>query len=351
MKYIIGILVVTLFTQCSAQKELLTINKVKDVPEKTELSVGYYNNGEITFAGYIKEDSTILKKVKNKDNIFEIGSISKVFTSLLFAEFVTQGKLNLNDSLHQFFDFELKNSNPEYPANEVLLKHLSNHTSGLPRLPIEMMMDKRLDISNPYAHYTAEDLEKHLKTNFYRASKSGEKEAYSNLGVALLGYVLEKKSKKSYEELLQEYVFNELAMNSSSSKIKDTLRLIKGRDLEGEVPNWDFDVLAGAGSVTSTVNDMMKFIKYNIEANDKAYLLMRDSTFKVSKTMNMGLGWHIIKKDEKEYLFHNGGTGGYSSSLIIDVSNKKGVVILSNMSANVTMGEIDEIAFGIIGNK
>jgi CubicO group peptidase (beta-lactamase class C family) len=351
MRNLIGFLVITMFTQCLSQKELLTFQEVNNLPLSTQLSIGYYDNGKITFAGYIKEDSTLLKKVKNKDNIFEIGSISKVFTSLLFVKFITEDKLNLNDSVHQFFDFELKNSNPEYPANEVLLKHLSNHTSGLPRMPIELMMDKGLDISNPYGNYSSKDLEEHLKTNFYRGSKSGEKEAYSNLGAALLGYVLEKQSGKSYEELLQEYIFNELDMNSSSNYIKDTSLLVKGRNLEGEVPNWDFDVLAGAGGIKSTVNDMIKFVEYNIETRDEAYLLMRDSTFEVNERMNMGLGWHIIKKDDKEYLFHNGGTGGYSSSLITDVANKKGVVIFCNMSATVTMGEIDKIAFDIIGNK
>lgn len=351
MKYIIGCLLIVLFCKCSSQKELLTSKVVKNLTDSTQLAVGYYNNGKITFAGYIKEDSVSLKKVENKDKIFEIGSVSKVFTSLLFAEFVKEGKLRLNDSLHQFFDFELNNSNSEFEANEVLLKHLSNHTSGLPRLPSEMMFDKSVDRSNPYANYSADDLEKHLKNNFYRSSKSGEKEAYSNLGAGLLGYVLEKQSGKSYEELLQEYVFSELEMNSSSIYIKDSTRLIKGRSLTGEVPNWSFNVLAGAGGIKSTVNDMIKFVKKNIETKDSAYLLMRDSTFKVSETMNMGLGWHLIKKEGVEYLFHNGGTGGYSSSLIIDVTNKKGIVILSNMSANVTRGEIDKIAFGVIMGK
>jgi CubicO group peptidase (beta-lactamase class C family) len=318
------------------------------LPDSTELSIGFYEDGNADFLG-IRKIGGELSKVENRDGIFEIGSISKVFTSLLMSQFVTSGKLALSDPLQSHIDFPLNTGDNGYDPNNVTLLQLSNHTSGLVRLPADMLFNKDIDGSNPFAHYTKEDLEDHLKTNFYRQNPAGKVYGYSNLGVGILSYVLEKKSNKTYDVLLHEAVFDDLSMSSSGCSIKDSARLVSGRDLNGKVKNWDFASLEGAGAIKSTVTDMMKFLSKNMSTTDAAYLMMRDSTFSVNEKMNIGLAWHLIKKEEQEVLFHNGGTGGYASSLVIDIASKKGIIILSNMSAIAAAGKVDEIAFGWIG--
>lgn len=325
------------------QLETLLVELLGDLPNGTQLSFGFVEGADINYLGLVKQNNKI-DTIDNKDNIFEIGSISKVFTSLLFTQFIRVKKVGLHDPVQNYFSFTLNKGDKGYDPNEVRLIHLSNHTSGLPRVPIDLFFDTNTDRKNPYANYTPEKLEKHLQTNFYRQSKAGEKHAYSNLGAGLLGYILEKKSNRAYEELLNEMIFTKLSMNSSSVYIKDTNRLIKGRNKKGVVKNWDFSSLAGAGAIKSTVNDMVKFINHNINTTDQDYLLMRDSTFSINEKMNMGLGWHIIKREGKELLFHNGGTGGYSSSMVIDIKNKKGIIILCNIAANITAGKLDKIS-------
>jgi CubicO group peptidase (beta-lactamase class C family) len=315
-----------------------------NLPDSTELSIGFYDNGNVEFLGIAKINGE-LRQVDNKEGIFEIGSISKVFTSLLLAQFSTSGKLTLNDPLQDHLDFPLNPGDRGFDPNEVTLVQLSNHTSGLLRLPGDMLFSADMDASNPYANYTKEDLEEHYKTNFYRQTAAGKVYNYSNLGAGILGYVLEKKAGKSYDALLHAGVLDPLFMESTGCFIKDSSRLVSGRDLNGRVKNWDFGSLKGAGAIKSTATDMVKFLEMNIKTADPAYLMMRDSTFKVNDRMNVGLAWHLIKEAEEELLFHNGGTGGYSSSLVIDVSNQRGIIILSNMSATAIGGKVDEIAF------
>ncbi len=112
-------------------------------------------------------------------------------------------------------------------------------------------------------------------------------------------------------------------------------RLVKGLDESGkEVVNWDFDVLVGAGGILSNVTDMSKFVNAQFQASNKELALTRVSTFTVNEKMKMGLGWVILKsKANKDIYFHDGGTGGYTSSMVMNMENKNSVIILSNVSS------------------
>lgn len=164
----------------------------------------------------------------------------------------------------------------------------------------------------------------------------GEKCDYSNLGAGLLGYVLSQIDDTSYENMLREYIFSKYKMNNSTTyreRIED--RLIKGLNDKGEeVPNWDMSVLMGAGGILSTAEDLSKFAVAQFNNLNKELNLTRESFFKVSENYSMGLGWSVITTDYgAEWNWHNGGTGGYTSSMIIDCNKKNSVIILSNISA------------------
>lgn len=360
IRHLIFILLITFFYSCNVNKHTSKSNVFDDnsfleelfeeFPVGAQIAIGYIENDSTIFKGFIK-NNTKIDTINNENGIFEIGSISKVFTSFLLSKSIETNKLSLNDKVQTFFEFELNKGDLGFNPNEITLLQLSNHTSGLPRVPIDLVFGVDIDRTNPYANYDSIKLEAHLKTNFYRQSKPGEKYAYSNLGAGLLGYILEKVYNKSYENLLNKNIFNSLKMTSSSIYVRDSSRLIKGLDNNGIVNNWEFKSLAGAGGIKSTVNDMSLFIKYNIETSDREYVQMREKTFSVNKDMEMGLGWHILKRNDKELLFHNGATGGYTSSLVIDIKNKKGIIILCNISPNITLGSLDELSLKWIGQK
>jgi CubicO group peptidase (beta-lactamase class C family) len=319
-------------------------NKTKEFPNQTQLSIGLIKNGKVHFVCIKRTKDTIHWK-ENAQKVFEIGSITKVFTSTLLANLVIENKLKLNDNIQDYLEVELNTE------ENITFKTLANHTSGLPRLPTNLNL-MTVDQNNPYANYDEEQLNTYLTTKLKLSQSPGEKYAYSNLGAGLLGFELAKLSNTTYEALLQEKIFQKFDMPNSTSVRKEIKApLVKGLKPDGSpTSNWDFDALAGGGAILSTVEDLSKFAKAQFNQNNKVLQLTHQPTFKVNNKMSIGLGWHLVKgKKGKQLLWHNGGTGGYTSSMALDMENNNGIIILSNVSAfNPNMGNIDRLGFELI---
>lgn len=325
------------------QSEILFDN-TKSFPNNTQLSIALIKNGKTDFIGIERKNDTI-KLIENYKNAFEIGSITKVFTATLLSNFVNDQELKLNDNIQDYLDFKIKSE------NRITFKELANHTSGLPRLPSNLNVIL-VDQDNPYKEYDKEKLISYLTKELELNQKPGIKYEYSNLGAGILGFELAAISKSSYESLLQEKIFKKYKMvNSTSTRENIKTKLVKGLKPNGEMTsNWDFDALAGGGAIFSTVEDLSKFGLAQFDITNKELALTQKPTFKVNDNMNMGLGWHILKrKNPGELIWHNGGTGGYTSSMALDLENKNGIIILSNVSAfNKKTGNIDQLCFGLI---
>jgi CubicO group peptidase (beta-lactamase class C family) len=112
-------------------------------------------------------------------------------------------------------------------------------------------------------------------------------------------------------------------------------QLVKGLDAQGnETPNWDLNVLVGAGGILSSVTDLSRFALAQFNDSDQVLALTRKPTFNLqANKADIGLGWFIQKKIEEDWIIHSGGTGGYRSNMVLDIANKNGVIILSNISA------------------
>ncbi len=326
----------------------IIFNIAKTFPDHTQIAIAIINNGKVNYFGIDKKQDTILW-INNHESVFEIGSISKVFTSTLLANFVIDGKVKLNDNINDYLKTPLNNS------TEISFIDLANHTSGLPRLPTNLDLTK-VNPENPYKEYKEKELEDYV-TNQLELSNKGENQ-YSNLGAGLLGYTLSKIENDTYESLLQNKIFSKYDMQNSTTDIT-TIKgnLVKGLNNEGiEVPNWDLAVLAGAGAIFSTVEDLSQFAISQFEDKNKELELTRVKTFELNENMDIGLGWHILKSRSTSasqsynlWYFHNGGTGGYSSSMVIDENSKSGIIILSNVSAfNKKMGNIDKLCFELM---
>lgn len=340
------LLILFIFNITFAQTPLKLIEKHgQEFPKYTELAIAIIDGDKVTYHGFIKKEKGFEPKT-NEQAIFEIGSITKVFTSTILADQVIKGKIKLNELIKKSLDFKLK-GNPK-----ITFQSLANHSSGLPSLPDNIFPIMVNNPDNPYKGYTANKLKEYCTKQLDLKKAVGEQYDYSNLGAGLLGYALSQKNNKSYEELLQEIVFKPLKMKQTTtdrSLVKE--QLVKGLDPSGSVTsNWDLDVLAPAGNVLSSVSDLSKFIIANFDANNKVFALQQTKTNHVRGNMDIALGWHIINNaDEVKCHWHNGGTGGYTSSMTINVKDKMGVVILSNVSAfHPKMGNIDALGFELM---
>ena len=333
------------------QSELIFDN-TKSFPNNTQLSLALIRNGEIDFIGIERTNDTI-KLIENYKNFFEIGSMTKVFTATLLSNFVNDQKLKLDDNIQDYLDFKINSK------NDITFKELANHTSGLPRLPSNIWTISNLfnqitgfGENNPYKHYNKEKLKDYLTKDVKLSQGPGIKYEYSNLGSGILGFELASISKSSYESLLQEKIFTKYKMESSTSKRENIQsELVKGLKPNGKTtPNWDVGVLAGAGAILSTVEDLSKFALAQFDKENNELTLTQEPTFKVNDNMQIGLGWHILNMENgRELIWHNGGTAGYTSSMGLDIENKNGIIILSNVSAySEKMGNIDQLLFELI---
>ncbi|NME68589.1 serine hydrolase domain-containing protein [Flammeovirga aprica] len=226
---------------------------------------------------------------------------------------------------------------------------LSNHTSGLPGIPSNLKLTK-VDPDNPYKNYHEKELVDYLTDSLELSNKG--KYAYSNLAVGLLGYTLSEIDNTTYESLLHEKIFSKYNMKKSTSvfgNVKDDL--VVGLNTAGkETPNWEFTVLAGAGGILSNVEDLSNFAIAQFDSSNKVLELTRKKTFEINDDLEIGLGWHILKsQSDHPWHSHMGGTGGYTSSIIIDEITKNGIIVLSNVSAyNPNVVNVEKMGFELM---
>ena len=317
------------------QTQIDSINHVLvQLPNNSQLAVAIINKDTVSYYGAMNLNGTI-ETIDNHDRIFEIGSITKVMTSTILANLVHEGKISLDDPLQDHVPYKLKR--PKKDAATVTVQMLSNHSSGLTRMPSGMLLDLLFKSENPYVNYDLFRMEKYFKKKMKMNRTPGESSLYSNIGVGYLGHVLGYVTEKPYKDLLDQYVIKKYDMNSTTldrNQIGD--RLVKGVDKKGKVvSNWDLNAFAPAGGVLSTVEDLAQFAQAHF-GNDIALEMQMKKTAQYSEKVDIGLGWLIFYDGEGNPIYwHNGGTGGYSSDMTVSVENQKSVVILSNVSAFV----------------
>ncbi|MEL6852271.1 MAG: serine hydrolase domain-containing protein, partial [Bacteroidota bacterium] len=272
--------------------------------------------------------------------------ITKVFTSTLLAQAVGAEQVQLDQDIRTLGLEKL------WVKDSISLLNLANHSSGLPRMPSDIFLTPNIDHQNPFKGYTGEILEAYLAEKVHLDHPPGEQYAYSNLGAGLLGYLLAKQADMNYPELLQRQIFDPIGMKNSGCERADFPdQVVPALGVTGDtVPHWDWQSLAGAGVILSTVEDLGKFVKQHFEQEDAALNLTREPTLRVSPKLNIGLGWHIIRgKDNREVHWHNGGTAGFSSHLSMDMETEQAVIILSNVSAyHPKMRRIDQMGFRLL---
>ena len=276
------------------------------------------------------------RRLVDGDTIFEIGSITKVFTSLLLADMVGRGEVRLDDPVAKYLPGTVRI--PERDGRAITLEDLSTHTSALPRIPLNL---KPANIRNPYADYTVPQLYDFL-SSYSLPRPIGTQFEYSNLGAGLLGHALAVKAGVDYESLVRDRILTPLRMADTTITLTLAQKagLAHGHNQRRErTENWDVMTLAGAGALRSTARDMLRFLSAVAAAPEgplgPALARMR-SVERPGGLPNvaMALGWQVLKQPDLEVIRHGGATGGYSAFLGYVPSRRVGVVVLSTMAAD-----------------
>ncbi|GHF54687.1 serine hydrolase [Kitasatospora xanthocidica] len=305
--------------------------------------------------------------VPGPDTVFEIGSVTKVFTALVLARLVLDDTVRLDEPLA-----EVLADGPDGPAvvpgrgrQPITLRHLATHTSGLPRLPRGMLLKALVKPNDPdpYARCSAEYVLGGLARTRLRATP-GRSFRYSNLGAGLLGLALAHRAGTGYEELVAREVCEPLGLadthvrtgaegsgaersgagrtDADRSGSDRTGRLAHGHTAGGRpVPYWDLAALPGMGGLRSTAADLAILLRAQLAAEREpdaplspAITLTRETRHRVNPFAWMHLGWlgHRLHTQQGGHLqiWHNGGTGGFRSFAAFDPEKQVGALVLAN---------------------
>ncbi|MFZ6001513.1 MAG: serine hydrolase [Bacteroidota bacterium] len=286
------------------------------------------------------------KEPVNEYSVFEIGSISKVFTGILLADRVLKGDMKLDDPLQKYLPEGVKS--PVRNGASIQLVNMSNHTSSLPRMPGNFTP---ANPANPFADYTEKQMWDYL--NGYELTRDiGSQYEYSNYAQGILGHVLASQKKTTYEKLMVDLIADPLKMNDTRITLTPRMKtnLAFGHSAGAQVENWDIPTLAGAGAIRSTAVDMVTFISANMGKTKTklfpAMQLSHQNTRPEGSTPMVALGWHKVITPDVEVIWHNGGTGGYRTFAGFTKAGDKGVVVLSNSDVS-----IDDIGFHLLNPK
>lgn len=272
--------------------------------------------------------------------LFEIASITKLFTTSTLQILCDKGVLQLDSTLGEVMDPTVLSP----LAQSVTLRQLASHRSGFPAFPDEYL-SKIPDTDNISRDFTINDM------YVYLGNPSGKREAgrfeYSNFGAGLLGHVLAIATKKSYEKVIIETVLEPLGMTSTFVTLKEgyTKDIAQGYSMSGnpaKLLDWSGGALNGAGSLKSTARDMVLFIKANVDDASSPLSKSLGKTHEPQFDGETAIGWMLpgfIDRftGNRSVLWHNGLTPGYASYIAIDTKNKAGLILLSNKATDVRM--------------
>lgn len=323
------------------QKQLEKFIKQKGV---VGAALGYIEQRNIQFYFAGKSSAEQLKPI-SIESIFEIGSITKVFTILLLKILSSKGLLDLDHPI----DMYLSCKTPQFNGHKITLKHLATHSSGLPSFPHTYFPQNP---KNPYQGYTLKHLY-HCLEECHLESIPGESFLYSNLGVGLLAHILSIKTGQSYQELLLEHVLEPLAMTRSLVQLTPSIgpNTCMGHNIGKIVGNWDTpEAIVGSGGLRSTIKDMTQFLAANLGLIESPISnLLKECHNKIINTDILdeycGLGWIISDAPQGEIIWHDGITGGFTNFIALDKQKEKGIVILTNSRKN----GLRDFSFSILG--
>jgi CubicO group peptidase (beta-lactamase class C family) len=273
------------------------------------------------------------KRTLDGNTEFEIGSNTKVFTSLILADMAQRGEVSLDDPVAKFLPSDVKM--PTRNGKQITLIDLSTHTSGLPRMPDNL---KPVDLEDPNRDYTVDQLYEFLD-GYSLLRDIGAQFQYSNLGVELLGHALSLRAGMDYESLVRQRISGPLGMKDTAINLSPGMatRMAVGHDAALQaVKSWEQPALPGAGALHSTANDLLTFLSAELGNSSLKQSMARQLSVRRpagAPNMAVALGWFVRNDQRGTVIWHNGGTGGFRTFMGFNPETRTGVVILTNASS------------------
>jgi len=372
------------------QKATAAARKYVQKNANKSLVIGITKNGKtrVLSFGRLSKDN---KAKPDGQTIYEIGSVSSVFTTSLMKLESQNNRFKMEDRIQDHFENDVKVPNyqhyictevryndpmtvnemereiiscrpdPFRPDACITFCHLASHTSGLKNTPKGLYSWNPLRITkqkkDPYQDFTKAELYSNLK-RMELPSPPGVMFRHSNWGIAVLGNLVADIANEPYEQLLKKRILNPLSLADTRITLSEeqASKFAKGHDRKGKVIEpWHFKSMAPALGIKSSANDLLTFVKANIHTNnailEDAFAHVQGPQVnlherKLDRYTQMGYGWFTSTLNESTNLpvqWVSGGTGGYRSFIGFCKDTKTGVVILSN-AAN----DVDEIGFLVL---
>jgi CubicO group peptidase (beta-lactamase class C family) len=281
------------------------------------------------------------ERMVDGDTVFEIGSVTKTFTALLVLDMAERGEVKLDDPVSNYLPDGVKV--PTHGGKEITLFNLAAQDSGLPFDPDNYT---GADWGERFSSYTVPKMYEFL-ASYQLGQDPGAKFQYSNIGMGLLGHVMERRSGKDFDALVKERICGPLQMNSTGISLTPEIkaRLAMGHDEAGRPEDhYEMPAIAGAGAMRSTVNDLLKFAaaQAGLTMSPLSPLVERshaiahdDAKVRDQFEGHSALPWFdegIWNPPDSQLLGHAGGRCGSNSFVGFDLKKRVGVVVLTNQS-------------------
>ncbi|MFI2211477.1 serine hydrolase domain-containing protein [Streptomyces sp. NPDC020141] len=314
------------------------VAKAADSRASTVISV--YADGETTTLCRGFTDRTAGVPVTDRTR-FELGSVTKTFTALLFADMVARGEAGLDEPLSGRVP---RWALPRGRAGSgITLEHLATHTSGLPRLPPGLLRTAvPAWTTNPYGAYPAHRLLDSLaRTRVRRAP--GVRVHYSNFGVGLLGHLLTAQGTTGYGSLLGARVLKPLGLTDTTADADEPQAT--GHWHGRPRPPFTIPALPGAGAVRSSARDLLRYLRCHIapDASPEPGGPLRTALREVARPRSRApggpelcLAWTRRPQPTGDLFFHLGATRGFTTFIGFSQDPAVAVVALTNISPTVT---------------
>lgn len=311
------------------------------VNSKTMLSIALSQNGKLVYRraiGYSAIDSNH-KMIATPNTRYRIGSITKVFTSVMIFQLIEEGKLKLGTTLATYY--------PMLPnADKITLAHMLNHSSGLHNFTDD----------STYASMLSKKVTQEEMLGKFKAAKSdfepGSKNAYSNTNFILLGYIIEKVDHKPYDVALTDRIVNKIHLRNTyyGGKINTMRQEAQSYNWQGGwVPDTETDmsIPGGAGAIVSTPTELLKFMTALFTGK-----LLRDSSLQHMITIKGGYGMDLVAHtfDNETGYGHNGGIDGFQSQLVYYPQEGLATAYTAN-GVNTSMNKLMRGVLSIYFNK
>lgn len=340
-KLIISIALLTLFTVGSAQVSADSIQAII----KREVAAG---RGKCIIVGIIGSTghrqvvaegvlSDADPRKPDENTIFEIGSITKVFTALAMADMSLKGQLDINDPISEYLPTHIHS--PTWNGREMTLRSLATHRSGMPRFAYNVYPQ---DVDEPWADYTADELYQYVSE--FQPPDIDTVWRYSNTAYGLLGLILERITNKKLEKLLFDEITGPLRLRNTVITLtrQQKQNAAVGHAETGSVVGFTrLGAISAGGALHSNVKDLLTFAAANIAVIPTNLYPAMQLTHVVQAKKDGNdtystMGWTLSNDNEKELLFKDGGMPGFRSFLGIDKINKRAVVVIANSNNSVT---------------